>query len=229
MAIHGFWCTAYWMGSMYWYQCCHYSVFFNMVFFCTLHFCLDVISQNYYVIKFRIYQLLCVLLWWWWNCNFFFILTFLVFHILYKRWELIKKKKRRKESRNNTLTPPFPIIDLIMDHTLKIFGQSCPYEKKKLGWTDYDFWWWFQFMCNVPYAFNHCLCVRVCDPYVCPTGLIAWCIKDYVMIFWCTLVSSIITYYNKKKMFIYKNLCWFFCLESWPNKKVIFIWALDSY
>lgn len=65
-------------------------------FFCTLHFCLDVISQNYYVIKFRIYQLLCVLLWWWWNCNFFFILTFLVFHILYKRWELIKKRKKRK-------------------------------------------------------------------------------------------------------------------------------------
>lgn len=97
LAIHGFWCTAYWMGSMYRYQCCHYSVFFNMVFFCTLHFCLDVIiSQNYYVIKFRIYQLLCVLLWWWWNCNFFFILTFLVFHILYKRWELIKKKKEKK-------------------------------------------------------------------------------------------------------------------------------------
>lgn len=161
--------------------------------------------------------------------QFFFYFDILVFHILYKRWELIKKKKR-KESRKNTITPPFPKIDLIMDHTLKIFGQPCPYEeKKKLGWTDYDFWWWFQFMCNVPYAFNHCLCVWVCDPYVCPTGLIAWCIKDYVMIFWCTLVSSIITYYNKKKMFIYKNLCWFFCLESWPNEKVIFIWALDSY
>lgn len=101
---------------------------------------------------------------------FFFILTFLVFHILYIRWELIKKK--RKESRNNTITPPFPKIDLIMDHTLKIFGQPCPYEeKKRLGWTDYDFWWWFQFMCNVPYAFNHCLCVWVCDPYMCPTGL----------------------------------------------------------
>lgn len=100
-------------------------------FFCTLHFCLDVIiSQNYYVIKFRIYQLLCVLLWWWWNCKFFFILTFLVFHILYKRWELIKKKKR-KESRKNTITPPFPKIDLIMDHTLKNFGQPCPYEEKK--------------------------------------------------------------------------------------------------
>lgn len=61
---------------------------------------------------------------------FFFILTFLVFHILYKRWELIKKKKR-KESRKNTITPPFPKIDLIMDHTLKIFGQPCPYEEKK--------------------------------------------------------------------------------------------------
>lgn len=33
LAIHGFWCTAYWMCSMYRYQCCHYSVFFNMVFF----------------------------------------------------------------------------------------------------------------------------------------------------------------------------------------------------
>lgn len=42
-----------------------------------------------------------------------------------------KKKKRRKESRNNTITPPFPKIDLIMDHTLKIFGQPCPYEEKK--------------------------------------------------------------------------------------------------
>lgn len=180
------------------------------------------------MIKFRIYQLLCVLLWWWWNCNFFFILTFLVFHILYIRWELIKKKKEKKVEMIHS-HPPFPKEDLIMDHTLKIFGQSCPYEKKKLGWTDYDFWWWFQLMCNVPYAFNHCLCVWVCDPYVCPTGLIAWCIKDYIMIFWCTLVSSIITYYNKKKMFIYKNLCWFFCLESWPNEKGIFIWALDSY
>lgn len=45
----------------------------------------------------------------------------------------IDKKKKRKESRNNTLTPPFPKIDLIMDHTLKIFGQPCPYGKKKLG------------------------------------------------------------------------------------------------
>lgn len=98
LAIHGYWCTAYWTGSMYRYQCCHYSVFFNMVFFCTLHFCLDVIiSQNYYVIKFRIYHLLCVLLWWWWNCNFFFILTFLVFHILYIRWELIKKKEKKRK------------------------------------------------------------------------------------------------------------------------------------
>lgn len=33
LAIHGFWYTAYWMGSMCRYQCCHYSVFFNMVFF----------------------------------------------------------------------------------------------------------------------------------------------------------------------------------------------------
>lgn len=96
--------------------------------------------------------------------QFFFILTFLVFHILYIRWELIKKK--RKESRYDTLTPPFPKIDLIMDHTLKIFGQPCPYEKK-LGWTDYDFWWWFQFMCNVPYAFNHCLCVCECVTLTC--------------------------------------------------------------
>lgn len=60
--------------------------------------------------------------------QFFFILTFLVFHILYIRWELIKKKVK---SRNNTLTP-FPKIDLIMDHSLKIFGQPCPYEKKKI-------------------------------------------------------------------------------------------------
>lgn len=37
LAIHGFWCTAYWMGSMYRYQCCHYSVFFNMVFFFVLY------------------------------------------------------------------------------------------------------------------------------------------------------------------------------------------------
>lgn len=29
-------------------------------FFCTLHFCLDVISQNYYVIKFRICINCCV-------------------------------------------------------------------------------------------------------------------------------------------------------------------------
>lgn len=38
--------------------------------------------------------------------------------------------KKKVKSRNNTLTP-FPKIDLIMDHTLKIFGQPCPYEKKK--------------------------------------------------------------------------------------------------
>lgn len=44
----------------------------------------------------------------------------------------IDKKKKRKESRNNTITPPFPKIDLIMDHTLKIFGQPCPYGKKKI-------------------------------------------------------------------------------------------------
>lgn len=63
----------------------------------------------------------------------FFYFDILVFHILYIRWELIKKKKeKRKESRKNTITPPFPKIDLIMDHTLKIFGQPCPYEKKKI-------------------------------------------------------------------------------------------------
>lgn len=140
-------------------------------FFCTLHFCLDVIiSQNYYVIKFWIYQLLCVLLWWWWNCNFFFILTFLVFHILYKRWELIKKKKEKK-------------VEIIQSHPFSknrfdngpliedFWSTLSLWRKKRLGWTDYDFWWWFQFMCNVPYAFNHCLCVWVCDPYMCPTGL----------------------------------------------------------
>lgn len=64
----------------------------------------------------------------------------LVFHILYNKIRIIKKKEK-KESRNNTLTPPFPKIDLIMDHTLKTFGQPCLYEKKKrLGWTDYVFW-----------------------------------------------------------------------------------------
>lgn len=160
--------------------------------------------------------------------QFFFYFDILVFHILYIRWELIKRKKEKKVEIIQS-HPPFPKIDLIMDHTLKIFGQSCPYEKKKLGWTDYDFWWWFQFMCNVPYAFNHCLCVCECVTLTCVRQDLAWCIKDYIMIFWCTLVSSIITYYNKKKMFIYKNLCGFFCLESWPNKKGIFIWALDSY
>lgn len=138
-------------------------------FFCTLHFCLDVISQNYYVIKFRIYHLLCVLLWWWWNCNFFLILTFLVFHILYIRWEFIKRKKEKK-------------VEIIQSHPfsknrfdngphIEDFWSTLSLWKKKLGWTDYDFWWWFQFMCNVPYAFNHCLCVWVCDPYMCPTGL----------------------------------------------------------
>lgn len=54
----------------------------------------------------------------------------LVFHILYNKIRIIKKKEK-KESRNNTLTPPFPKIDLIMDHTLKTFGQPCLYEKKK--------------------------------------------------------------------------------------------------
>lgn len=227
MAIHGFWCTAYWMCSMYRYQCCHYSVFFNMVFFFVLYIFVWMLYHKIIMWSNLEYINCCVWCYGDDETAIFFYFDILVFHILYIRWELIKKKKK---SRNNTITPPFPKIDLIMDHTLKIFGQPCPYEeKKRLGWTDYDFWWWFQFMCNVPYAFNHCLCVWVCDPYVCPTGLIAWCIKDYIMIFWCTLVSSIITYYNKKKMFIYKNLCWFFWLESWPDKKVIFIWALDSY
>lgn len=55
----------------------------------------------------------------------------LVFHILYNKIRIIKKKEK-KESRNNTLTPPFPKI-LIMDHTLKTFGQPCLYEKKKIG------------------------------------------------------------------------------------------------
>lgn len=133
LAIHGFWCTAYWMCSMYRYQCCHYSVFFNVVFFCTLHFCLDVISQNYYVIKFRIYHLLCVLLWWWWNCNFFLILTFLVFHILYKRWELIKKEKEKK-------------VEIIQSHPfsknrfdngphIEDFWSTLSLWKKKIRWT----------------------------------------------------------------------------------------------
>lgn len=81
LAVNWFWCTEYWMDSMYWYQCCHTVYFLNMVFFLYSTFCLDVISQNY-VIKFRIYHLLCVLLlwwwwWWWWNYNFFLMLTFL--------------------------------------------------------------------------------------------------------------------------------------------------------
>lgn len=61
---------------------------------------------------------------------FYFFRTFLVFHILYIRWELIKRKKEKKVEIIHS-HPPFPKIDLIMDHTLKIFGQPCPYEEKK--------------------------------------------------------------------------------------------------
>lgn len=129
-------------------------------------------------------------------------------------------KKKRKESRNNTLTPPFPKIDLIMDHTLKIFGQLCLMKKKRLGWTDYDFWWWFQFMCNVPYAFNHCLCVCECVTLTCVRQDLAWCIKDYIMIFWCTLVSSIITYYNKKKCLYIKSCVDFFVKKVGLTRKL---------
>lgn len=113
----------------------------------------------------------------------------------------IDKKKKKKEKKVEIIqSHPFSKNRFDNGPHIEDFWSTLSlWRKKRLGWTDYDFWWWFQFMCNVPYAFNHCLCVWVCDPYVCPTGLIAWCIKDYIMIFWCTLVSSIITYYNKKK------------------------------
>lgn len=134
---------------------------------------------------------------------FIFFWTFLVFHIL--RWELIKRKKEKKVEIIHT--PPFSKRRFDNGPHIEDFWSTLSlWRKKRLGWTDYDFWWRFQFMCNVPYAFNHCLCVWVCDPYMCPTGLIAWCIKDYIMIFWCTLVSSIITYYNKKKC-LYIKIC----------------------
>lgn len=131
LAIHGFWCTAYWMVSMYRYQCCHYSVFFNMVFF-VLYIFVWMLYHKIIMWSNLEYINCCVCCYGDDETAIFFYFDILVFHILYIRWELIKKKKeKRKESRKNTITPPFPKIDLIMDHTLKIFGQPCPYEEKK--------------------------------------------------------------------------------------------------
>lgn len=100
---------------------------------------------------------------------FYFFWTFLVFHILYIRWELIKRKKEKKVEIIHS-HPPFPKIDLIMDHTMKIFGQPCPYEKKKIRVNGL----WLLVMIPIHVQCAICiqsLCVWVCDPYMCPTGL----------------------------------------------------------
>lgn len=101
----------------------------------------------------------------------FFYFDILVFHILYIRWELIKKRKKEKKVE---IIQSHPFSKNRFDngpHIEDFWSTLSLWRKKRLGWTDYDFWWRFQFMCNVPYAFNHCLCVWVCDPYMCPTGL----------------------------------------------------------
>lgn len=102
---------------------------------------------------------------------FYFFWTFLVFHILYIRWELIKRKKEKKVEIIHS-HPPFPKIDLIMDHSLKIFGQPCPYEKKKIRVNGL----WLLVMIPIHVQCAICIqslsvCVWVCDPYMCPTGL----------------------------------------------------------
>lgn len=95
LAIHGFWCTAYWMGSMYWYQCCHYSVFFNMVFFVLYIF---VWMLYHKIIMWSNFEYIncCVCCYGDDETAIFFYFDILVFHILYIRWELIKKKKGKE-------------------------------------------------------------------------------------------------------------------------------------